>query len=573
MACLSLEDARDAPRPPRSASDQRRTIRDLRTLDPLGRALGTVPRQLTRRLEAATLCFALRLFFALERENFMQEMRGARRAGDGRRRPLRPRNTTSSTRRSVDSIEHGAWYVVKKLALFLPAIFLFILADPADEGRRAGGRPADQGRVPVRERRLDAGHRMARRLLRALGLARRRHRDQPVRRRDAHQAPDVHDAVGSRLGASFIVLLTGFLYAMRHPNRSRGESVGIGIQAMTMTAIVYLPGHVDRVRDHPRRAGSTGSTCTPRPSWTRSSASSGGRSSTSRRARLPGWALFLVGLGVILVSFNLIDRVLPNVSSDATASKRARLAEAPVDDVRASGAWSRLLTLSVSVALTVLVPLAAKGYVKREEALPYIMGANITTLADTLVVAMLQNTPVAAQIVLAEAIGVTIVSLVDPGVLLPAREAHPCSGWTTGSWPRTARLGALRRASCSCCPVTFLLSGLADGPHAGALVASSETWPTRPAVAPTRAESTDEQRLRADLTDEERAGPGEGRRHRPQDPVRHRRAGDPGRQGRADRDGREVPAAMMADRSAGAVGTGRPSGRAPARPSWRSATW
>ena len=34
-----------------------------------------------------------------------------------------------------------------------------------------------------------------------------------------------------------------------------------------------------------------------------------------------------------------------------------------------------------------------------------------TTLADTLVVAMLQRDPVAAQIVLAEAIGVTIVSL------------------------------------------------------------------------------------------------------------------------------------------------------------------
>ena len=69
------------------------------------------------------------------------------------------------------------------------------------------------------------------------------------------------------------------------------------------------------------------------------------------------------------------------------------------------------LTLSVSVALTVLIPLAVKGYVRRDDALPYIMGANITTLADTLVVAMLQSDPVAAQIVLAEAIGVTIVSL------------------------------------------------------------------------------------------------------------------------------------------------------------------
>ena len=51
------------------------------------------------------------------------------------------------------------------------------------------------------------------------------------------------------------------------------------------------------------------------------------------------------------------------------------------------------------------------------------MGANITTLADTLVVAMLQPTPDAAQVVLAEAIGVTIVSLLILGVLLQARAA------------------------------------------------------------------------------------------------------------------------------------------------------
>jgi Na+/phosphate symporter len=69
------------------------------------------------------------------------------------------------------------------------------------------------------------------------------------------------------------------------------------------------------------------------------------------------------------------------------------------------------LTLSVSVALTVLIPLASKGYIKRREAIPYIMGANITTLADTLVAAMLLGNPVAVQIVLAEAIGVSIVTI------------------------------------------------------------------------------------------------------------------------------------------------------------------
>src|SRR5919109_4537835 len=45
---------------------------------------------------------------------------------------------------------------------------------------------------------------------------------------------------GSRLGAAFIVLLVGFLYAMRSKNRR--ESVGMGVLALSMTAIVYIPG-------------------------------------------------------------------------------------------------------------------------------------------------------------------------------------------------------------------------------------------------------------------------------------------------------------------------------------------
>jgi solute carrier family 34 (sodium-dependent phosphate cotransporter) len=61
------------------------------------------------------------------------------------------------------------------------------------------------------------------------------------------------------------------------------------------------------------------------------------------------------------------------------------------------GCGVALLTLSVSVALTVLVPLVAKGYLKRQDKLPYIAGANITTLADTLVAAILLGNPVASR--------------------------------------------------------------------------------------------------------------------------------------------------------------------------------
>jgi solute carrier family 34 (sodium-dependent phosphate cotransporter) len=75
------------------------------------------------------------------------------------------------------------------------------------------------------------------------------------------------------------------------------------------------------------------------------------------------------------------------------------------------GSLVALVTMSVSVALTVLVPLVAKKYVKREHILPYIMGANITTLGDTLLAAFLLGSPQAVRIVLASLLGSTIVSV------------------------------------------------------------------------------------------------------------------------------------------------------------------
>jgi len=120
------------------------------------------------------------------------------------------------------------------------------------------------------------------------------------------------------------------------------------------------------------------------------------------------------------------------------------------------------LTLSVSVALTVLVPLASRGYVKREESIPYIMGANITTLADTLVAAMLLRNAVAVQIVLAEAIGVAFVSIVYLALLYGPikRSVIRFDDWLVASnrrlWVFVASLFVL--------PVVLLTSGIWIGP-------------------------------------------------------------------------------------------------------------
>ena len=79
------------------------------------------------------------------------------------------------------------------------------------------------------------------------------------------------------------------------------------------------------------------------------------------------------------MSFKLIDSVIPPMDSERFEdSKLAWLRQKwPMFGL---GCLVALITMSVSVALTVLVPLVAKGYVKREDILPYIMGANITTL-------------------------------------------------------------------------------------------------------------------------------------------------------------------------------------------------
>jgi sodium-dependent phosphate cotransporter len=213
---------------------------------------------------------------------------------------------------------------------------------------------------------------------------------------------------GSRLGAAFIVLLVGFLYSMKSKNRQ--ESTGMGVLALSLTAAVYLPGML--LGYAVLKSGLLSGV-----HWTASGDLQGlidrvwGPLLNLAQDNVAGWLLFPIGLAVILVSFKLLDRVLPQIDSDWAAEGRMRWLKKPWP-MFFLGCLAALLTLSVSVAMTVLVPLAAKGYVDRREAMPYIMGANITTLADTLVAAMILGRPEGVQVVLAEAIAVSVVTVV-----------------------------------------------------------------------------------------------------------------------------------------------------------------
>jgi solute carrier family 34 (sodium-dependent phosphate cotransporter) len=305
-------------------------------------------------------------------------------------------------------VQRGSYFLGRAL-LFIPAMFLFILAIQLMKTGASAIGPSIEGSFPFANpaSTLGTGWLGAYLVLSGSPVA-----ATTISLFGAKALTELETLTmlsGSRLGASFIVLLTGFLYTIRH-KAQRSAGLSVGIQAMTMTMVQYLPGMLlaflifrsgalDGIQWH--ASGKLDAVLGRL--W--------GPFVDAAEAHLPGWAMFVVGIATILVSFNLIDRVLPQIDSNSTASKRRSWLKHPWT-MFFLGCIVATLTLSVSVALTVLVPLAVKGYVKRDEALPYIMGANITTLADTLVVAMLQKTPVAAQIVLAEAIGVTIVSLV-----------------------------------------------------------------------------------------------------------------------------------------------------------------
>jgi len=78
----------------------------------------------------------------------------------------------------------------------------------------------------------------------------------------------------------------------------------------------------------------------------------------------------------------------------------------------ALGALVTLVSMSVSLSLSLLVPMSHRGFVRRENVIPYIMGANITTFIDTLFAAVLLDNPPAFTIVFAGMVSITVVSAI-----------------------------------------------------------------------------------------------------------------------------------------------------------------
>ena len=213
---------------------------------------------------------------------------------------------------------------------------------------------------------------------------------------------------GSRMGASLVVLLLGFVYSLRR--RKRWPALTAGVLSLLISAsaqALALPmglwmlnwGWFGRLR-FPGLEGASGGLNRWIDPLIQPVATA-----------LPDWMLFIAGVGLVSLSFHLFDRALPHVRLQRTEFGQVpRLIYRPWM-MFLIGLAVTALTMSVSISVGILVPLSARGYVRRENIIPYILGANISTLVDTLLAALLLGDPRGVWVVTAQMAAMMIVSL------------------------------------------------------------------------------------------------------------------------------------------------------------------
>lgn len=228
---------------------------------------------------------------------------------------------------------------------------------------------------------------------------------------------------GGRIGAAFIVLLVGVMFALRGGAGERVKAVSTAVLALTITAAMYVPGAAIGMALMRWQGfenfgftfpGSFGGVLEAAYGWL-----------LELVEHWPAAVLFFGGIVLVVLSLKVIDSIVPRMDERTFGGSRLQWLQSkwPMFFL---GLVVVILTLSVSVALTVLVPLVHKKYVKRENLIPYIVGADIGTLIDKLLVALLLHSELATRIILAEIIGVSMVGF---AIMLFAYEPFKRGTW------------------------------------------------------------------------------------------------------------------------------------------------
>jgi sodium-dependent phosphate cotransporter len=222
---------------------------------------------------------------------------------------------------------------------------------------------------------------------------------------------------GSRLGAAGIVFLVGVLDFVQKREFSLPESTALGVLVFLLTYTIVLPATVlgylgvEWVQTLSPGGATVPDFGVPSLQVTRTIAA--GLASV-----LPGPVVLLVALVLLVASLNLFDRSFAKLDTRWLREHVFVHLERPGLSF-AAGFLVTGVSTSVAFSLGVLVPLYNRGYVTRAELVPFVLGANVSTLVDTLLVAFVLGTVTGLELVgllTAVSFGLTVAVLLvyDP---------------------------------------------------------------------------------------------------------------------------------------------------------------
>ncbi len=121
--------------------------------------------------------------------------------------------------------------------------------------------------------------------------------------------------------------------------------------------------------------------------------------------------LFFLSIMLLLFSLKQFDKAFKGIGKDKMRDDYIRFLITSKWIGFIAGAVLTLVTTSVALSLGIIVPLYNKGYLRREEIIPYILGANVTTMISSIIAAIVLDSLIGMKAVLMLTATITLVTL------------------------------------------------------------------------------------------------------------------------------------------------------------------
>lgn len=215
---------------------------------------------------------------------------------------------------------------------------------------------------------------------------------------------------GSRLGAAFIVVFIGFLEYIQGKNNSLGDSCSVGILTFLLTYTVYIPAII--LGFFFLRGWELEFLESSGPLFLRYSLTTLFSPIVDLISQIsPSSVTFFGSILLLVASLKQFDKAFKGLGKEKMREDYMRFLITNKWVAFGIGAFITLVTTSVALSLGIIVPLYNKGYLKRQEIIPYILGANVTTMISSIIAAIVMDSIIGMKAVLVLTITITVVTL------------------------------------------------------------------------------------------------------------------------------------------------------------------